>query len=147
MNDRLPALGKTVGEALLVPTRIYAKAVRALLDACGDAVHGLSHITGGGIGGNLPRVLPDGLGARVDLSKIPVVPIFKWLAREGDIAQNEMLRTFNCGVGMIAVVARADAEKVNAAFTAAGERVVTIGEITKAADESRVTYAGKLDFY
>jgi len=78
-------------------------------------------------------------------ASIPVPPIFKWLAQTGGIAQNEMLRTFNCGIGMIAVAAPADAAQVTAAFAQAGERVTTIGQITKAGGEPRVTYSGKLD--
>ena len=83
---------------------------------------GLAHITGGGFPDNIPRVLPKGLGARIDLSKVPVAPVFKWLASEGGIAQNEMLRTFNCGIGMIVIAAPKDAAAVADAFTRAGEQ-------------------------
>src|SRR5262249_19119541 len=83
VGDHLSERGMTVGEALLVPTRIYAQAVRALLEACGPAVHGLAHITGGGLGGNLPRVLPDGLGARLDLESYARPAIFEVLAEGG----------------------------------------------------------------
>jgi phosphoribosylformylglycinamidine cyclo-ligase len=138
------ASGQTLGDAVLTPTRIYVKSCLAAIRQT-EAVKALCHITGGGFPDNIPRVLPKGLGARIDLAEIPVPPIFKWLAREGGIVQTEMLRTFNCGIGMIAVVAPADGDKVIAAFTQAGERAATIGEITKADDGARVTYAGKLD--
>ena len=138
------ASGQTLGEAVLTPTRIYVKACLAAIRQT-NAVKALCHITGGGFPDNIPRVLPDGLGTHIDLTKISTPPIFKWLAGEGGIAQNEMLRTFNCGIGMIAVVASADADRVAAAFAEAGERVAAIGEITKAAGDARVTYSGKLD--
>jgi len=95
---------RTLGEAMLTPTRIYVKSCLSAIRTT-HAVKGLAHITGGGFPDNIPRVLPDGLGARIDLTKVDVPPVFRWLAREGGIAQNELLRTFNCGVGMIAIVA------------------------------------------
>jgi phosphoribosylformylglycinamidine cyclo-ligase len=137
------AEGHTLGEAVLTPTRIYVKSCLAAIRQT-KAVKALCHITGGGFPDNIPRVLPDGMGARIDLAKIPLLPIFQWLAREGGIAQAEMLRTFNCGVGMIAVAAAADADKVMAAFKQAGESTFAIGEITKAVGENRVEYDGKL---
>jgi phosphoribosylformylglycinamidine cyclo-ligase len=138
------AAGQTLGEAVLTPTRIYVKACLAAIRQT-NAVKALCHITGGGFPDNIPRVLPDGMGARIDLTKIPVRPVFKWLAREGGIAQNEMLRTFNCGTGMIAVVAPSDADKVITTLTQAGESAIRIGEVTKADSGVRVSYAGKLD--
>jgi len=138
------APGQTLGDAILTPTRIYVKSCLAAIRATG-AVKGLAHITGGGFPDNIPRVLPKGLGARIDLTRVPVLPVFKWLAAQGDIAQNEMLRTFNCGVGMIVIVAPADAAKVSAAFADAGEQVVTLGTVVEAADEPRVIYDGALD--
>ncbi|MBV9558738.1 MAG: phosphoribosylformylglycinamidine cyclo-ligase [Pseudolabrys sp.] len=137
------AAGKTIGEAILAPTKLYVESCLAAISAT-KAVKALCHITGGGFPDNIPRVLPDGMGARIDLAHIPVLPVFKWLAKEGGIAQNEMLRTFNCGVGMIAVCAKAKAEKVTAAFKQAGETVFVLGEITKASGEPRVTYNGTL---
>jgi len=134
----------TLGEAILTPTRIYVKSCLAAIRAT-KAVKGLAHITGGGFPDNIPRVLPKGLGARIDLVKVPVLPVFKWLAREGGVAQNEMLRTFNCGIGMIVVAAPKDASAVSQAFSKAGETVVTIGQVVRAASEPRVVYDGKLD--
>jgi phosphoribosylformylglycinamidine cyclo-ligase len=132
---------QSLGEAVLTPTRLYVKSCLAAIRQT-KAVKALCHITGGGYPDNIPRVLPDGLGARIDLTAIPVLPIFKWLARTGDIAPNEMLRTFNCGIGMIAVVAAADRDKAVAAFTQAGERTIVIGEVTASAG---VSYSGNLD--
>ena len=138
------APGTTLGEAILTPTRIYVKSCLAAIRTT-KAVKGFAHITGGGFPDNIPRVLPKGLGARVDLGKIPVLPVFKWMAREGGIARNEMLRTFNCGIGMIAVAAAKDAAAVSQAFTKAGETAATIGEVIRAEAEPSVVYDGKLD--
>jgi phosphoribosylformylglycinamidine cyclo-ligase len=135
------ASGQSLGEAALTPTRLYVKSCLATIRQT-KAVKALCHITGGGFPDNIPRVLPKGMGARIDLAKIQVLPVFKWLAREGGIAQAEMLRTFNCGIGMIAVAAKPEAERVIAAFKQAGETAVAIGEITSAAG---VSYDGALD--
>ncbi len=138
------APAQTLGEAILTPTRIYVKSCLAAIRAT-KAVKGLAHITGGGFPDNIPRVLPKGLGARIDLASVPVLPVFKCLAREGGIAQSEMLRTFNCGIGMIVITSPKDADAVTQAFTQAGERAVTIGSVVRAAGEPRVVYDGKLD--
>jgi phosphoribosylformylglycinamidine cyclo-ligase len=135
---------QTLGDAILTPTRIYVKSCLAAIRGT-KAVKGFAHITGGGFPDNIPRVLPKGLGARIDLTKVVVPPVFKWLAREGGIAQNEMLRTFNCGIGMIVVVAPKDAAAVAQAFTQAGEKVSTLGNVIHAAQEPRVIYDGTLD--
>ena len=134
----------TLGEAILTPTRIYVKSCLAAIRET-KAVKGFAHITGGGFPDNIPRVLPKGFGARIDLARVPVLPVFKWLASQGGIAQNEMLRTFNCGIGMIAVVAPKDAAAVADALTRAGEAVSTLGEVIRAAQEPRVVYDGTLD--
>jgi phosphoribosylformylglycinamidine cyclo-ligase len=134
----------SLGEAILTPTRIYVKSCLAAIRAT-KAVKGLAHITGGGFPDNIPRVLPKGLCARIDLAHVPVAPVFKWLASEGGIAQNEMLRTFNCGIGMIVIAAPKNAAAVADAFTRAGERVVILGEVVRTTEESRVVYDGKLD--
>ena len=110
------------------------------------AVKGLAHITGGGFPDNIPRVLPKGLGARIDLARVPVLPVFKWLASEGDIAQNEMLRTFNCGIGMIVIAVAQGRRRGGAGLHAApARRRSRIGEVVRAAGEPRVVYDGKLD--
>ncbi len=138
------APSQSLGEAILTPTRIYVKSCLAAIRAT-KAVKGLAHITGGGFPDNIPRVLPDGLGAKIDLARVPVTPVFKWLASEGGIAQAEMLRTFNCGIGMIVIASPKDAAAVAKAFTGAGETAVTIGEVVRAVGEARVVYDGKLD--
>ncbi|HMJ41502.1 MAG TPA: phosphoribosylformylglycinamidine cyclo-ligase [Pseudolabrys sp.] len=138
------APAQSLGDAILTPTRIYVKSCLAAIRET-KAVKGFAHITGGGFPDNIPRVLPKGLGARIDLTRVAVPPVFKWLAAEGGIVQNEMLRTFNCGIGMIVVVAPKDAAVVADAFTRAGEKVVTLGNVIRAAEEPRVVYDGTLD--
>ena len=138
------APAQSLGEAILAPTRIYVKSCLAAVRET-KAVKGFAHITGGGFPDNIPRVLPKGLGARIDLARVNVLPVFKWLARTGDVAEHEMLRTFNCGIGMIVVVAPKDAGAVMQAFTRAGETPVTIGEVIEAEGEARVSYNGNLD--
>jgi len=134
---------QSLADAILTPTRIYVKSCLAAIRQT-KAVKGLAHITGGGFPDNIPRVLPDGVGARIDLARVPVLPVFRWLAQEGNIAQGEMLRTFNCGVGMIVIVAAKDAVAVSKAFTQAGETALLIGEIVRASGEPRVVYDGRL---
>ena len=134
---------RSLGEALLAPTRIYVASCLAAIRNTG-AVKALAHITGGGFPDNIPRVLPKGLGVTLDLARVPVLPVFQWLAATGAIAQPEMLRTFNCGIGMIAVVEPAKADAVAAELARAGESVVRLGEVTAAPDE-RVAYSGRLD--
>ena len=127
------APGKSVGEALLTPTRIYVKSCLAAIKAGG--VKGFAHITGGGMTENVPRVLPKGLHAVIDGSAFPVPPVFAWLAEQGGVALPEMLRTFNCGIGMVVVVAPEKAAEVTAALEAAGEAVYTVGTIETGAEE------------
>ena len=133
----------TLAEALLVPTRLYVKPLLAALRAT-DAIHALAHITGGGFPENIPRVLPQGLGITLDLSRIAVPPVFGWLAREGGVAEHEMLRTFNCGIGMIVVASSTDAAEARAALEAAGEQPVELGRVVPAAGAERVTFTGQL---
>ncbi|UMY17094.1 phosphoribosylformylglycinamidine cyclo-ligase [Methylobacterium organophilum] len=136
------APGKSLGEALLAPTRIYVKPLLAALKQAGG-IKALAHITGGGFPDNLPRVLPEGVGIEVDLDAVAVPPVFGWLAREGGVAEAEMLRTFNCGIGMV-VVADADAaEAVCDALAAAGEAPVRLGRITPRGAQP-VTFTGSL---
>ena len=134
---------QSLGAAILTPTRIYVKSCIAAIRGT-KAVKGLAHITGGGFPDNIPRVLPRGLGARINLAAVPVHPVFQWLASEGGIAESEMLRTFNCGIGMVVVVSPDDMDAVAQAFTRAGETTVTLGKIIKATGEARVVYDGKL---
>jgi phosphoribosylformylglycinamidine cyclo-ligase len=134
----------TLGGALLAPTRLYVKScLRAIRETGG--VKGLAHITGGGFTDNIPRVLPKHLGVGIDLSRLTVLPVFKWLAEQGGIAELELLRTFNCGVGMIAIV-KADAiEAVTDVLVANGETVTSLGEVIPASGDERVVYHGHLD--
>ncbi|HKL78318.1 MAG TPA: phosphoribosylformylglycinamidine cyclo-ligase, partial [Gammaproteobacteria bacterium] len=119
----------TLGEALLAPTRIYARAVRTLQAAAID-VHAWSHITGGGLPGNLPRTLPDGVGARLAPAAWPEPAVFDWIRRTGNVAEDEMRATFNCGLGMIAAVPAAQAEAALQALADAGEPAYRVGELT-----------------
>jgi phosphoribosylformylglycinamidine cyclo-ligase len=124
---------------LLTPTRLYVRPVLAALRAGG--IHGLAHITGGGLTENLPRVLPEGLGAEIDLGAWELPGVFRWLAETGNMAEAELLKTFNSGIGMIAVVAADEAEAVSAALSEAGERVCRLGQVVAGAG---VTYRGRL---
>ena len=136
---------RTLGEALLTPTRIYVKSCLAAMRET-TALKGLAHITGGGFPDNIPRVLPDGAGVAIDLARVPVLPVFKWLAATGGIAEPEMLRTFNCGVGMIAIVDAGGADAITAVLERGGETVVRLGTVTTpAAGAPRVAYSGQLD--
>jgi phosphoribosylformylglycinamidine cyclo-ligase len=129
--------GRTLGETLLEPTRIYVKPLLALMRAM--AVKGLAHITGGGLVENLPRVLPDAAKAVIDRSAWPLPPLFGWLQEQGNVADAEMLRVFNCGIGMALVVAEADAAKALSALRDAGETAWRIGRIdVRAAGEAPV---------
>ena len=119
---------RQLGEALLTPTRLYVQSCLAAIRAT-KAVKALAHITGGGFIDNIPRVLPHGLSVAIDLDRVPVLPVFKWLAAAGKIGELEMLRTFNCGIGMIAVLDRAAAEAAIKQFAAGGETVVRLGEV------------------
>jgi phosphoribosylformylglycinamidine cyclo-ligase len=137
------APGMALGEAMLAPTRIYVRSCLAAIRQSGG-VKALAHITGGGFTENIPRVLPDGLSVRIDLARVQVLPVFKWLAATGGIAESEMLRTFNCGVGMIAVVSPEKADAVAAVLTREGESVTRLGEVVARADAPRVIYDGHL---
>jgi len=134
-----------LGAAVLTPTRIYVKSCLAAIRGT-KAVKALAHITGGGFPDNIPRVLPKNVGARIDISCIPVPPVFQWLAQTGGIAEKEMLRTFNCGIGMIVVVEARAADKVAAILKREGESVMHLGELVAAAKgKPRVTYTGRLN--
>jgi phosphoribosylformylglycinamidine cyclo-ligase len=135
---------KKLGAAVLMPTRIYVKSCLAAIRETG-AVKALAHITGGGFPDNIPRVLPKNIGARIDIGAIPVRPVFKWLAKTRGIAEKEMLRTFNCAIGMIAVVEARRADIVAAILKREGESVVRLGELVAATKgKPRVSYVGKL---
>ncbi len=131
--------GSSLGAALLAPTRLYVRPALAAVRAGG--VRALAHITGGGLTENLPRVLPEGLGAKIDLSAWSPPPVFDWLRREGGLSEAEMLKTFNSGIGMVLVVASDRAEALAALLSDAGETVTRLGTVTEGAG---VRYSGTL---
>ena len=142
-EDEAPfAPGKKLGEALLTPTRLYVKGALAAIHAGG--IKGLAHITGGGVTDNLPRCLPEGLDAEVDLACITPLPVFQWLARTGGVAEAEMLRAFNCGIGMVAVADAKDAGHVIDAFQGAGDKAMRIGKLVRGSGEAKVRYKNAL---
>jgi phosphoribosylformylglycinamidine cyclo-ligase len=134
--------GKTLAESLLVPTRIYVKPLLAALKA-DIGLKALAHITGGGFIDNIPRVLPLHLAAHVDLDRIEVPKVFGWLSRVGGMDEREMLRTFNCGVGMLCAVRKQDANKLVEHLSAAGETATIVGALTPRTGEP-VTFQGRL---
>ncbi|WP_322889163.1 MULTISPECIES: phosphoribosylformylglycinamidine cyclo-ligase [unclassified Yoonia] len=138
-DDAAPFAEGSLGEALLTPTRLYVQPALAAVRAGG--VHALAHITGGGLTENLPRVLPDDLGADIDLGSWALPPVFAWLVQTGGMAQAELLKTFNAGIGMVLVVDAARAEALSALLTEAGETVHRIGTLTEGAG---IRYTGAL---
>lgn len=123
----VPEFGKTLGEELLTPTKIYVKAVESLLSAC--PVKAISHITGGGFYENIPRMMTDGMTAKIEKAAVPVLPVFEVMAKTGNIPERDMFNTFNMGVGMCVAVDKNDVHKAVAAIEAAGEKAVVLGEI------------------
>lgn len=121
--------GKSLGETLITPTKIYVKPVLALLKEV--TVKGISHITGGGFFENMPRSIPEGLGVKINKSDVKVLPIFKLIEKTGNISEHDMFNTFNMGVGMSIVVAKEDVEKAIAVLRAHGEEAYVLGEIVK----------------
>ncbi|MCX7350070.1 MAG: phosphoribosylformylglycinamidine cyclo-ligase [Alphaproteobacteria bacterium] len=135
---------RTLAEALLAPTRIYVKPILKAMKQT-DAIKALAHITGGGFMENIPRVLPKTTVAEIDLDQVPYTPVFDWLQSIGGVTEREMLRTFNCGIGMIVVTAAKDAKKVAASLKRSGETVVTLGAIRKRkGTEEQVALKGAL---
>ena len=141
LTDPAPfASGVALGEALLTPTRIYVKQILETIRATG-AVKALAHITGGGLTGNIPRVLPPDLVAEIDLDAFALPPVFAWLEREARLDQGEMLQTFNCGIGMVVVVAAADVERV---VQHLGDETRMIGALARR-DGEAIRYKGTLE--
>ncbi|PYE86246.1 phosphoribosylformylglycinamidine cyclo-ligase [Pseudoroseicyclus aestuarii] len=138
-GDAAPFADGSLGEALLAPTRLYVQPALQAIRAGG--VRALAHITGGGLTENLPRVLPEGLGARIDLGAWRLPPVMAWLAQEGGLDQAEMLKTFNAGIGMVLTVRPDRAEALTALLTEAGETVFRLGDV---APGQGVSYSGSL---
>lgn len=134
---------QTLAQALLTPTRIYVHSVLKALRETGG-IKALAHITGGGFPDNIPRVLPENLAAEINLAAISVPPVFSWLAKTGQIAAHEMLRTFNCGIGMVVVTAPEQAGSIAQNFARTGETIVKLGTVVKR-NEDAVLYTGTLD--
>jgi phosphoribosylformylglycinamidine cyclo-ligase len=134
---------RTLGEALLTPTRIYVKPILSAIRGT-HGIKAMAHITGGGFPENIPRVLPKKLAAEINLDQVPVPEIFSWLARTGGVDAAEMLRTFNCGIGMIVVVSEADAGRVISALNDQDEIVVPLGRLVERDGEAGVVYKGAL---
>lgn len=128
--------GKSIGETLLTPTKIYVKPVLALLEKI--KVKGISHITGGGFYENIPRSIPDSLSAKIDRSAVKVLPIFDLIAKTGDICERDMFNTFNMGVGMSIVVSKDDADEALSILKASGEEPYIIGEIVSSAEKIEI---------
>jgi phosphoribosylformylglycinamidine cyclo-ligase len=137
--DTAPFADRPLGAALLEPTRIYVRSCLAAHKA--GLLRGLAHITGGGLIENIPRILPDGLGVRLDAGAWKLPPVFRWLAQAGKVAPFELARTFNCGIGMVAVTSPGNAEAASASLRDAGETVFRIGSVVPDA-EGRVTIDG-----
>jgi phosphoribosylformylglycinamidine cyclo-ligase len=136
------APGRSLGEVLLTPTRLYVRSALEALRVGG--VKGFAHITGGGITENLPRVLPDNLDAEIDLDCWTPPPVFGWLAQTAGITGPEMLRIFNCGIGLIAVVSEKTSGHVIEAFQQGGDKAMRLGHLVSGGGEAKVVYRGAL---
>ena len=144
-SDPAPFAGdyKTLGAALLEPTRIYVKALLSAARQTG-AIKALAHITGGGLTENIPRVLPDGLSAAIDLDKIIMPPVMTWLRQEAALDETEMLKTFNCGIGMVVICAADECETLLKTLHENGETAGIVGQIHEMTGAPDVTYEGEL---
>jgi phosphoribosylformylglycinamidine cyclo-ligase len=132
--------GRSLADAVMAPTRIYVKSLLALIAGLGgEGVKGMAHITGGGLTENIPRVLPENVMADIDSASWTLQPLFQWLQQEGNVAAAEMHRVFNCGIGMVVIVAAADAERATQMLGAAGEIVHRIGRIEARAEDQAQT--------
>ena len=137
--DDCPFAMGTLGAALLAPTRLYVKSALSAINLGG--VNALAHITGGGLTENIPRVLPDGMGVQIDLDSWDLPPVFQWLAATGGMQSSELLKTFNCGIGMVLAVSADRADALSRQLTAEGEKVSVLGCVTAG---SSVVYKGSL---
>ena len=137
--DDCPFATGTLGAALLAPTRLYVKSALSAINLGG--VNALAHITGGGLTENIPRVLPDGMGVQIDLDSWDLPPVFQWLVATGGMQSSELLKTFNCGIGMVLAVSADRADALSRQLTAEGEKVSVLGCVTAG---SSVVYKGSL---
>ncbi len=138
-DPSMPMAESTLGDALIAPTRIYVKSILPLLEK--HQLDGLAHITGGGISENIVRVIPEQLGLEIDLSSWQLPPVFEWLQSRGKISEQEMLRTFNCGIGMVIIATAASAAAISEALAEAGETVYQLGRVTgRSGDAARISY-------
>ncbi len=138
-DPSMPMAESTLGDALIAPTRIYVKSILPLLE--NHQLDGLAHITGGGISENIVRVIPEQLGLEIDLSSWQLPPVFEWLQSRGKISEQEMLRTFNCGIGMVIIATAASAAAISEALAEAGETVYQLGRVTgRSGDAARISY-------
>ncbi|WP_272494056.1 phosphoribosylformylglycinamidine cyclo-ligase [Stenotrophomonas mori] len=136
--DQVLEDGVALVDALMAPTRLYVKPILSLLKQHGDAIHGMAHITGGGLTENIVRVVPDGLGVDIDARSWPLPPVFQWLQREGNVADSEMWRTFNCGIGFVLLVPADQAGAIGGALDALELAHWRIGEVVPADGDARV---------
>ena len=134
--------GQALSDLLLAPTRIYVKSILQLQKQY--TLHGLAHITGGGLSENIPRVLPEGCSAQIDLNSFTLPKVFRWLQDQGNIEGSEMLRTFNCGIGMVAIVDSENADNCVKALNEAGENAWLLGDTVEEQDQPQVLYKGSL---
>ena len=131
--------GRPLADVVMEPTRIYVKSVLAALEAHGKAIKGLVHVTGGGLTENIPRVMPKNVAAKIQRNAWELPPLFQWLQQNGGVADEEMWRVFNCGIGMVVVVSQDQADAISATFSAQGETVYRLGEIVdREADDAAV---------
>jgi phosphoribosylformylglycinamidine cyclo-ligase len=134
--------GVKLVDALMAPTRLYVKPILALLKTHGEAIHGMAHVTGGGLTENIIRVVPDGLGLDIDARSWTLPPVFQWLQREGAVADAEMWRTFNCGIGFVLIVAADQVAAVAEAAGAQGLQHWTIGKVVPAVEGAERVHIG-----
>ena len=142
VTDEMPGVGRTVAEALMEPHISYAKLMQLVMRMVD--VHGMAHITGGGITDNLPRILAEGLAAEINLDSWAVPPLFRFLQEQGNVADMEMLRTFNMGQGFLLVIAQDQAERLRETLDLAGQQYTFVGRII--GGDKKVQYTGKLNY-
>ena len=135
--------GQTLGDALLTPTRIYVKSLLPIIRQ--GLLKGMSHITGGGFTDNIPRILPDHLSVKIDATRWPLLPVFKWLKSTGGIENDELARTFNCGIGMVLIASKESAPSIFESLKSQGETVFTIGQVVPSNQVSKRVWIDGMD--